>query len=101
MAEDYILQNLLEKKYPSVSIQVMEGFARLTLDRLIVSENSSDKNISRHILEDIISYADKHNKTIALKPPISFVGSLAKIRKFYKEKGFVLNKGKNKAGSNL
>ena len=47
-------------------------------------------------MQDIINYADSNNKTIALTPDTTFGASKTRLKEFYKNLGFVENKGKNK-----
>jgi len=48
-------------------------------------------------MQDMIDMADEQGARISLTPDVSFGGtSVARLKKFYKQFGFVENKGKNK-----
>jgi hypothetical protein len=48
-------------------------------------------------MTEITSFADEGGKTIALSPSVDFGGtSVNRLKDFYKQFGFVENKGKNK-----
>lgn len=69
----------------------------LTLSKIVVPKEQRGKGIGKQVMQEIVDYADQHGKTITLTPVKDFgATSVARLTKFYKEFGFVENKGKNK-----
>jgi len=68
----------------------------IELSKIIVPKSSRNTGIGTKAMKALLSYADNHNKKIILSPSNDFGGSKARLEKFYKSFGFVMNKGKNK-----
>ena len=68
----------------------------LTLSKIIVPEDLRGQGVGSTAMKKIIQHADQNNKTIALTPSADYGGDKKKLIKFYKQIGFVMNKGKNK-----
>ena len=68
----------------------------LTLSKIVVPEVLRGQGLGSIAMEKIVQYADDNDKIIALTPDDAFGGSKARLIKFYKQFGFVMNKGKNK-----
>lgn len=66
----------------------------ISINNLVVKKNLRNKGIGQNILNDIINYADKNNKTITLTPTSEYL-TKSKLTNWYKRNGFVENKGKN------
>ena len=66
----------------------------ISINNLVVKQNLRNKGIGQNILNDIIDYADKNNKTITLTPTSKYL-TKNKLTTWYKNNGFVENKGKN------
>ncbi len=66
----------------------------ISLDNMVVKKAYRDQGVGTQILRDIIAYADATGKTITLTPTSEF-GTKARLTKWYKEHGFVENKGRN------
>lgn len=82
-----------------VKIDVSESRSRptLTLSRIVVPETQRGAGLGSRVMGDLIRYADESGKTIALSPSTDFGGSsVARLKAFYKQFGFVENKGKLK-----
>ena len=82
-----------------VKIDVSESRSRptLTLSRIVVPEAQRGAGLGSRVMGDLIRYADESGKTIALSPSTDFGGSsVARLKAFYKQFGFVENKGKLK-----
>ena len=56
----------------------------------------SGQGMGSTAMKKIIQHADQNNKTIALTPSADYGGNKNKLIKFYKQFGFVMNKGRNK-----
>lgn len=81
----------MEILYPV--ILVMENnFNKIQLDLIQVDENRRGEGIGREIMTRIISYSNMYNLPIELTPSGKFGSSKRKLRKFYKNLGFVKNK---------
>ena len=68
----------------------------LTLSKIIVPEELRGQGMGSTAMKKIIQHADQNNKTIALTPSADYGGNKNKLIKFYKQFGFVMNKGRNK-----
>ncbi|MGD3146041.1 GNAT family N-acetyltransferase [Acinetobacter baumannii] len=68
----------------------------LSLHKIVVPEAMRNQGNGTKAMQDIISYADSQNKTIALTPSSDFGGHKSRLTSFYKKLGFVENKGRNK-----
>ncbi len=68
----------------------------LSLHKIVVPEAMRNQGNGTKAMQDIISYADSQNKTIALTPSSDFGGNKSRLTSFYKKLGFVENKGRNK-----
>ena len=68
----------------------------IELSKIIVPKSSRNTGIGTKAMNALLSYADKHGKKIILSPSNDFGGSKARLEKFYKSFGFVMNKGRNK-----
>ena len=66
----------------------------ISINNLVIKQNLRNKGIGQSILNDIIDYADKNNKTITLTPTSKYL-TKNKLTTWYKNNGFVENKGKN------
>jgi GNAT superfamily N-acetyltransferase len=89
----------LEDKY-GVAVDLLgslDSDKPLSLSRIVVPEKSRRQGIGSQVMKDIIEYADNNNKKITLTPSTDFGGeSVEALTDFYKNFGFVENKGENK-----
>jgi GNAT superfamily N-acetyltransferase len=86
----------LEKKYPDVIIDAFVSKDDINLSRIVVPKEMRSQGIGTQVMNDLSDYADSIGKRITLTPSSDFGGSVPKLKSFYKEFGFVENKGKNK-----
>jgi len=94
--EDVTLDDI-SKKYEDVTLDVFEKENVLSLDRIIVPEGKRGEGIGSSVMQDLIDYADKNNLKIILTPSKDFgATSVTRLKKFYKQFGFIDNKGKNR-----
>ncbi|MGU3313562.1 GNAT family N-acetyltransferase [Acinetobacter sp. M5A5_2a] len=68
----------------------------LSLHKIVVPEAVRNQGTGTKAMQDILNYADSQNKTIALTPSSDFGGNKNRLTNFYKNLGFVENKGRNK-----
>jgi GNAT superfamily N-acetyltransferase len=86
-------------KNPDIKLDVSESQKSniLTIGRIEVPKEKRGQGIGSSVMNDIIDYADANGKTIALSPSKDFgATSIARLKEFYKDLGFVENKGRNK-----
>ena len=89
------LNNEIEKL--SVDSFVTENDRSISVSKIIVDKAGRNKGTGSKVMQMITDYADSVNKVIALTPSKDFgATSLSRLIKFYKQFGFVENKGKNK-----
>lgn len=86
----------LAKKYPDVIIDASVNKNDINLSRIVVPKEMRNKGVGTQVMEDLSQFADSIGKRITLTPSSEFGGSVPKLKTFYKELGFVENKGKNK-----
>jgi len=66
----------------------------ITVSRIVVPESARGQGIGTKVMKDLIAYADRVRKPIALTPSSDFGGSVPRLKKFYKSLGFIENKGR-------
>jgi len=88
----------IEEKYKDYldKFSVFERKDHINVSLVVVKKEYRGQGIGRDIFNDIIEYSNLVGKSITLSPDSKFGTSKAKLSKFYKSLGFVLNKGKNK-----
>ena len=88
----------IESKYSEYleTWHVFEREKEINVSLVVVHPEARGKGLGRQIFLDLTNYADQAGKTIILTPDASFGTSKAKLVKFYKSLGFVMNKGRNK-----
>ena len=89
------LQNRLISTY-GIELSLMENPAGFVLSKIVVQEENRGEGVGSQVMEEIIAYADQYNLNIGLTPDDNWGGSVNKLKKFYKDFGFVPNKGRNK-----
>jgi hypothetical protein len=92
------LPDMLEQKYPNVTLDISGDPERgYELSRIVIPEGERGEGMGTEVMQDMIDMADEQGARISLTPDVSFGGtSVARLKKFYKQFGFVENKGKNK-----
>ena len=86
----------ISAKYPDVVIDASVGKKDINLSRIVVPKEMRNQGVGTQVMSDLSEYADSIGKRITLTPSSDFGGSVPKLKAFYKELGFVENKGKNK-----
>lgn len=87
----------ISEKYPSVSIGVTGSPASgYTINKIIVPKESRGQGIGTLVMNDILKAADDNNALLSLTPSADFGGSVPRLKEFYRNFGFIENKGKNK-----
>ena len=75
-------------------INIYEYDDKVSIDLIITNEKN--QGYGTKLMNEIIDYCDKTNKTIILTPSDEFGGNKKRLIEFYKRFGFLENKGKNK-----
>lgn len=92
---DLKIINDIKAKYPFVKIYASENDSVIHLHSIVVPEEHRRKGIGRDILSWIKDYAHDVQKAIVLEPSAER-GYKQKLDKFYRNLGFMHNRGKNK-----
>jgi predicted GNAT family acetyltransferase len=93
------VSNSLMNKYEGLELDLYDSKNTnvITLSKIVVPKNLRKSGIGSDVMTEITSFADEGGKTIALTPSVDFGGtSVNRLKDFYKQFGFVENKGKNK-----
>lgn len=90
-----MLSSELEKEF-NVQLSLSELGDIISLNKIIIPEEQRGTGIGSQVMKKIIEYADANQKIISLTPTEDYGGKKSKLIKFYKNFGFVDNKGKNK-----
>ena len=77
-----------------VSASVSETAEIITLNRIVANEQGQGAGTA--YMQQLVDYADRVGKTLALTPSGDFGGSVKRLREFYSRFGFVPNKGRAK-----
>lgn len=86
----------IENKFKDVSLDLYEKNNTINLSRIVVPKDIRNSGVGTDVMQDLISYADQTGQKVALTPSSDFGGDVKKLKEFYKQFGFVENKGKNK-----
>ena len=66
------------------------------IEVLFIPKEKRGQGIATDVMFDLIRWADSNGYILALDPSSDFGSSVARLRKFYGQFGFVGNKGRNK-----
>ncbi|WP_136678605.1 LPD38 domain-containing protein [Neptunomonas sp. XY-337] len=94
--ETQSLIDSIKSFHPEVKLNVTESDTQLEVSKIEVPPELRSKGIGSAVMEQIISHADKQQKTLVLTPSSDFGGNKAKLTAWYKRLGFVENKGRNR-----
>lgn len=62
----------------------------------MIPKKERGKGIGDKVMNELLSFADKHNYIISLHPTSDYGGKVSRLEKFYKRYGFIKNSGRNK-----
>lgn len=100
MAESYnpigMISKTLTNKYPKVALDIAESPKAIDLSKIVVPQELRNQGLGSSVMQDLIDYADSTGKQVRLSPSSDFGGSPTRLNKFYKEFGFIDNRGRNK-----
>ena len=75
----------------------LSNSGEIHLSRIFVPKENRRQGIGTEVMQFIIDYADRENRIITLSPSVDFgATSVNRLKNFYKQFGFVENKGRNK-----
>jgi len=86
--------NQIKELYPDVRIYISENDKQIYLHNLQVPPEKRGQGIGKNIIKLLKDYAKLKNKPLSLEPSPDR-GYKKKLEKFYKDLGFVPNKGRN------
>ena len=91
----YSLKDIKDKYADKTDhLYIYEKKNTISIDNMVVKKEYRNQGIGTAILNDVIDYADRVQKTITLTPTSEF-GTKERLKKWYKTNGFVENKGRN------
>jgi GNAT superfamily N-acetyltransferase len=79
-----------------ISHAVHENGDTITVSKIVVPEGARGTGIGSAAMRELTDYADANGKRIVLSPSADFGGTKSRLVDFYKELGFVENKGRAK-----
>jgi predicted GNAT family acetyltransferase len=80
-----------------ISAYVSKNKPELTVSKIVVPKEMRSQGIGTQVMQDITNYADQTGNKVTLTPSTSFgATSVGRLKDFYKNLGFVENKGKLK-----
>ena len=92
--------NQLKGRHPEVRFElyptVKGDTKRVYLTGFMVPYSMRGKGLGTKFMEDLMKVADENGFKITLTPSSSYGGNVIRLRRFYKEFGFVENKGSNR-----
>lgn len=89
------LENIEEKYKPYAKyLFINENGNQIKLHNIVLNESSRGQGIGQAFLDDLIEYADREGKIITLTPTREY-GTYERLKKWYKQNGFVENKGRH------
>ena len=91
---DQVMQNA---KNSNVNLDIAEKNGVINLSRIVVPKEQRGTGVGSGIMKQLVDYADATGSRITLTPSTDFGGtSVSRLKDFYKQFGFVENKGRNK-----
>jgi len=91
---DQVMQNA---KNSNVNLDIAEKNGVINLSRIVVPKEQRGTGIGSGIMKQLVDYADATGSKITLTPSTDFGGtSVSRLKDFYKQFGFIENKGRNK-----
>jgi GNAT superfamily N-acetyltransferase len=90
----------LQARHPEVRFElyptVKGDHKRVYLTGFMVPYSMRGKGLGTKFMEDLIKVADENGFKITLTPSSSYGGNVIRLKRFYKEFGFVENKGNDR-----
>ncbi len=92
------LEQSIKDQY-DIKLRLFQRDNKINLSSIVVPKEQRGKGIGNNVMDIIKQYADNNGYIITLTPDPSLggsKGSKSKLVKWYKQHGFVENKGRNK-----
>jgi predicted GNAT family acetyltransferase len=86
----------IKDKFKDVDLDVYENKGIINLSKIVIPKDMRSSGIGTSVMNELIKYADETGQKMVLTPSGDFGGNTARLKDFYKNFGFVENKGKNK-----
>lgn len=83
-------------KHPDLDVSLFQNGDKATLSKLVVPKEMRNQGQGSRFMSDLVKAADDDGAKVVLSPSSDFGGSKSRLVDFYKEFGFVPNKGRNK-----
>jgi GNAT superfamily N-acetyltransferase len=90
------VQSSLTEEFEGLKMSLSGKGSTVTLNKIIIPEDQRGQGTGSQVMQRVIDWADQNGKTVALTPSKDFGGSVPRLKSFYKNLGFIENKGKNK-----
>jgi N-acetylglutamate synthase-like GNAT family acetyltransferase len=84
----------LQDKFPIVDFSLSQRGDKATLIKVVVPENMREQGIGTEFMNALTQAADNDAAKLALSPSSDFGGNKTRLVDFYKEFGFIPNKGR-------
>ncbi len=96
LKKDRASLDYIEEKYKPYAkyLFISENGNQIKLHNIVLNESSRGQGIGQAFLDDLIEYADREGKIITLTPTREY-GTYERLKKWYKQNGFVENKGRH------
>lgn len=92
-SEPKSINTFVKDKYgENVDIWTWQKDGNIELSKIIIDKKKRGQGIGTEVMKDILKHADKTAQTVTLTPGGEFGGSVARLKKFYGNLGFVKNK---------
>lgn len=90
--------DVLDQKYPDIRFELYptEKAKRVYLTGFIVPYTMRGQGVGSAFMNDLTKIADDNGWKITLTPSDSYGGNVSRLKKFYKEFGFIENKGQDR-----
>lgn len=79
-----------------IDFSVYENHSIINLSRIVIPKEQREHGIGTKAMDALVRYADNTQQKIALSPSGDFGGNKTRLINFYRQFGFVPNKGRHK-----
>lgn len=96
-SDDLFLSFRKEQDSKGVDVSIYGGSkGKAVLSSIKVAKENRGKGLAKSAMNDLIKIADKNKIVVSLSPTNEWGSSKSRLIDFYKQFGFIENKGKNK-----
>ena len=88
-------QKALKGMFPNVDFSLMQKGNQATLSKVVVPKDARGQGVGTGFMQALTDAADADGTQLALSPSADFGGNKNRLVQFYKQFGFVPNKGRN------